>query len=122
MNKLFAVVLTIAIDLIGFGIILPVTPRLIMDLTGQGIGEASMAGGWLAFSYAIAQFLFGPVIGNLSDHFGRRPVLLFSLLAFGCDYALMGVAPTLSWLFLGRIVAGIAGVGDTKAVGKAAEH
>ena len=114
-HALVFIFVTVLIDTIGFGIILPVTPQLIMDLTGQGIGEASMAGGWLAFSYAIAQFLFGPVIGNLSDHFGRRPVLLFSLLAFGCDYALMGVAPTLSWLFLGRILAGIAGAAHTTA-------
>ena len=71
-HALVFIFVTVLIDTIGFGIILPVTPQLIMDLTGQGIGEASMAGGWLAFSYAIAQFLFGPVIGNLSDHFGRR--------------------------------------------------
>ena len=90
-HALAFIFITVLIDTIGFGIILPVTPQLIMDLTGQGIGEASMAGGWLAFSYAIAQFLCGPVIGNLSDHYGRRPVLLFSLLAFGCDYALMGL-------------------------------
>jgi len=114
-HALVFIFITVLIDTIGFGIILPVTPQLIMDLTGQGIGEASMAGGWLAFSYAIAQFLCGPIIGNLSDHFGRRPVLLLSLLAFGCDYALMGVAPTLSWLFLGRILAGIAGAAHTTA-------
>jgi DHA1 family tetracycline resistance protein-like MFS transporter len=114
-HALVFIFVTVLIDTIGFGIILPVTPQVIMDLTGQGIGEASMAGGWLAFSYAIAQFLCGPVIGNLSDHFGRRPVLLFSLLAFGCDYALMGVAPTLSWLFLGRVLAGIAGAAHTTA-------
>jgi DHA1 family tetracycline resistance protein-like MFS transporter len=114
-HALVFIFVTVLIDTIGFGIILPVTPQLIMDLTGQGIGEASMAGGWLAFSYAIAQFLCGPVIGNLSDHFGRRPVLLFSLLAFACDYTLMGFAPTLSWLFLGRILAGIAGAAHTTA-------
>src|SRR4029079_17596037 len=114
-HALAFIFVTVLIDTIGFGIILPVTPQLIMDLTGQGIGEASMAGGWLAFSNATALCLCGPIIGNLSDHFGRRPVLLFSLLAFGCDYALMGVAPTLSWLFLGRILAGIAGAAHTTA-------
>jgi MFS transporter, DHA1 family, tetracycline resistance protein len=92
-HALLFIFVTVLIDTIGFGIILPVTPKLIMDLTGQSVGEASLDGGWLAFSYAIAQFLCGPVIGNLSDHFGRRPVLLFSLLAFGCDYALMGLRP-----------------------------
>jgi DHA1 family tetracycline resistance protein-like MFS transporter len=114
-HALAFIFVTVLIDTIGFGIIMPVTPQLIMDLTGQGIGEASLDGGWLAFAYAIAQFLCGPVIGNLSDHFGRRPVLLLSLLAFGCDYALMGFAPTLNWLFLGRVVAGIAGAAHTTA-------
>jgi len=83
-HALAFIFVTVLIDTIGFGIIMPVTPQLIMDLTGQGIGEASLDGGWLAFAYAIAQFLCGPVIGNLSDHFGRRPVLLLSLLVFEC--------------------------------------
>ena len=114
-HALAFIFITVLIDTIGFGIILPVMPQLIMELTGQGVGEASIAGGWLAFSYAIAQFLFGPVIGNLSDHYGRRPVLLLSLLAFGIDYAVMGFAPSLSWLFLGRTLAGIAGAAHTTA-------
>jgi DHA1 family tetracycline resistance protein-like MFS transporter len=114
-HALAFIFITVLVDTIGFGIILPVTPQLIMDLTGEGVGEASIQGGWLAFSYAIAQFLCGPVIGNLSDRFGRRPVLLASLLAFGVDYALMGVAPTIAWLFLGRVVAGIAGAAHTTA-------
>jgi DHA1 family tetracycline resistance protein-like MFS transporter len=109
------VFVTVLIDMVGFGIILPVMPALIMELTGESVSQASLDGGWLAFSYAIAQFIFGPVIGNLSDRFGRRPVLLFSLLAFSVDYAVMGLAPTLSWLFLGRVIAGIAGASYSTA-------
>jgi DHA1 family tetracycline resistance protein-like MFS transporter len=109
------VFVTVLIDTIGFGIVLPVMPALLVELTGETVDQASIEGGWLAFSYAIAQFVFGPIIGNLSDHYGRRPVLLFSLLAFGIDYAVMGLAPTLSWLFLGRVIAGIAGASFTTA-------
>lgn len=106
---------TLLIDTIGFGIVLPVLPDLIMELTDVSVGQASLYAGWLAFSYALMQFIFGPVIGNLSDRFGRRPVLLFSLLAFGVDYTLMGFAPTIFWLFVGRAVAGIAGAAHTTA-------
>ncbi|MGD9723411.1 MAG: TCR/Tet family MFS transporter [Pirellulales bacterium] len=109
------VFITVLIDTIGFGIILPVMPDLLVELTGRSVDQVSLIGGWLAFCYAIAQFIFGPVIGNLSDHYGRRPVLLFSLLAFGLDYAVMGLAPTLSWLFLGRTIAGVAGASYTTA-------
>ena len=97
------------IDTIGLGIIIPVLPRLIVDLTGTDLGNAAVYGGWLMVCYAAMQFLFAPVLGNLSDRFGRRPVLLISLAAFGIDYALMGFAPTIAWLFVGRLIAGIAG-------------
>jgi DHA1 family tetracycline resistance protein-like MFS transporter len=106
---------TVLIDTIGFGIVLPVLPDLIMELTDVSVSQASLYGGWLAFAYAVMQFIFGPVIGNLSDRFGRRPVLLFSLLAFGVDYALMGLAPSIGWLFLGRALAGVAGAAHTTA-------
>lgn len=106
----FALILfTVFLDTIGFGIIIPVTPALILELTGKGLGDAAMYGGWLLVLYAIMQFIFAPIIGNLSDHFDRRPVLLFSLFAFGVDYLIMGFAPTLVWLFVGRLLAGIAG-------------
>jgi DHA1 family tetracycline resistance protein-like MFS transporter len=114
-GALVFVFITVLIDTIGFGIIFPVMPALIMDLTGETVSEAALEGGYLAFSFAVAQFIFGPVIGNLSDRFGRRPVLLFSLFAFGLDYLLMGVAPTLGWLFVGRTIAGIAGASFTTA-------
>jgi DHA1 family tetracycline resistance protein-like MFS transporter len=107
--------ITVLIDTIGFGIILPVTPQLIMQLTGEGVAQAAIYGGWLAFVFALLQFFAAPVIGNLSDRFGRRPVLLFSLFAFGLDYLVMGFAPTLAWLFIGRAVAGIAGASYTTA-------
>ncbi|MEZ5490929.1 MAG: TCR/Tet family MFS transporter [Gammaproteobacteria bacterium] len=103
------IILVVLIDAIGFGIILPVMPSLIIGLTGVTLSEASRLGGWLLFTYAAMQFFFAPVMGNLSDRFGRRPVLLFALLALGLDYLLMAFAPTIGWLFLGRLIAGITG-------------
>lgn len=100
---------TIIIDMIGLGIIIPVAPRIIMDLTHQGYAAAAEYSGWLTFSFAAMLFLFSPVVGNLSDRFGRRPVLLVSMLALGCDYLITGLAPTLGWLFVGRILSGMAG-------------
>src|SRR5690349_14112222 len=91
--------ITLLIDSIGFGIILPVVPDLIMQVTGEGLGPAALYGGWLAVSYATMQFFCSPILGGLSDRFGRRPILLFCLLALGLDYIVMGVAPTLAWLF-----------------------
>jgi DHA1 family tetracycline resistance protein-like MFS transporter len=107
--------ITVLVDSIGFGIILPVLPRLIMQLTGLGIDRAATYGGWLAFCYALMQFFCAPVLGNLSDAFGRRPVLLFALAALGCDYFIMGLAPGIGWLFLGRLIAGVAGASFTPA-------
>ena len=100
------VFVTVLLNSIGFGIILPVLPELIVDITGDPLHEAARYGGWLAFAYASMQFIFSPMAGNLSDRFGRRPVLLVSLFVFGFDYLIMGFAPTLAWLFLGRIIAG----------------
>ena len=106
---------TVLVDSIGFGIILPVLPRLIMELTGVGVDRAAAYGGWLSFVYALMQFFCAPVLGNLSDAKGRRPVLLFALVALGCDYLIMGCAPALGWLFVGRLIAGIAGASFTPA-------
>jgi DHA1 family tetracycline resistance protein-like MFS transporter len=106
---------TILIDVIGLGIIIPVMPTLIEQLTGEGISQAAKYGGYLSFAYAAAQFFFAPVMGGLSDRFGRRPVLLASLLGLGCDYLFLALAPTLSWLFVGRVVAGITGASFTTA-------
>src|SRR2546429_7687589 len=110
----------VLVDSIGFGIILPVLPRLIMQLTGVSVDRAAVYGGWLSFVYALMQFFCAPVLGNLSDRFGRRPVLLFALLALGCDYLIMGFAPVIAWLFVGRMVAGVAGASFSPACGHAA--
>jgi DHA1 family tetracycline resistance protein-like MFS transporter len=106
---------TLLIDVTGLGIIIPVFPTLIQELTGGSLSQASEYGGWLLFSFAIMQFLFSPILGNLSDQFGRRPVLLISLAGFALDYLLLAFAPTLAWLFLGRIIAGIMGASITTA-------
>lgn len=103
------IVITVMLDSVGFGIILPVTPQLIMELSGEPLSEAAYYIGWMWFAYAIMQFFFAPIIGNLSDHFGRRPVLLLAMFALGVDYLIMAGAPTIGWLFVGRVVAGIAG-------------
>lgn len=107
--------LTVLIDSIGFGIILPVMPKLIMELTGKDLAASAVYGGWLAFSFALIQFFSAPILGNLSDRFGRRPVLLFCLFAFGIDYMVMGSSRTIVWLFVGRMIAGIAGASFTPA-------
>jgi MFS transporter, DHA1 family, tetracycline resistance protein len=100
------VLLTVFIYSVGFGIIMPVLPELIMELEGVSLSEATALGAWVGASYAIFQFLLGPMIGNLGDRFGRRPVFLFSLAGFGLDFLLMGLAPSIVWLFIGRSIAG----------------
>jgi DHA1 family tetracycline resistance protein-like MFS transporter len=97
------------IDSIGFGIVLPVLPDLVVALGQVTLAQATRIAGYMLVAYAGAQFFAGPILGNLGDRFGRRPVLLLSMLAFAADYALMAIAPTLAWLFVGRLVAGIAG-------------
>ncbi len=101
--------MTMLIDTIGLGIIIPVTPAIIKQLTGDGLSGAAGWGGWLMFVYALMQFLCAPAIGNLSDRFGRRPVLILSLLALSVDYCITGLAPTIAWLFVGRFLSGAAG-------------
>lgn len=108
--------LTLLIDITGLGIIIPVMPKLIGQLTGEGLSVASEYGGWLTFAYAFMQFIFAPILGNLSDKYGRRPVLLLSLLGFGIDYLFLAFAPSIFWLFIGRIIAGIAGASMTTAM------
>ena len=107
--------ITLLIDVIGFGIIIPVVPKLIMELTGGGMSDASVYGGWLMFAFAAMQFIFSPILGGLSDQFGRRPVILISLFGFGLDYILVALAPSIGWLFVGRIFAGITGASFTTA-------
>ena len=107
--------ITLLLDVIGFGIIIPVMPVLIEELIHGDLSAASRWGGWLTFAFAFMQFLCAPILGNLSDRYGRRPVLLFSLFGFGIDYILIAVAPTIGWLFVGRIIAGITGASFTTA-------
>jgi DHA1 family tetracycline resistance protein-like MFS transporter len=108
--------ITLMIDVTGLGLIIPVMPKLIQELlAGSSISDASRYGGLLTFCYAIMQFLFAPVLGGLSDQYGRRPVLLFSLFGFGLDYLFLSFAPTLGWLFVGRAIAGITGASFTTA-------
>ncbi len=114
-NALLFIFITLLIDVIGIGIIIPVVPALIEKLTGEGISVAATYGGWLTFAYAVFQFLFSPILGALSDRFGRRPVLLFSLFGLGLDYIFQAFAPTIFWLFIGRIIAGITGASFTTA-------
>lgn len=114
-NAMTFIFITLLIDVIGLGVILPVLPKLIQEIEGGTIADASRYGGWLTFAYASMQFLFSPIIGGLSDRYGRRPVLLASLIGFGLDYLLMGFAPTISWLFVGRLIAGVTGASFTTA-------
>ncbi|MFD2932577.1 TCR/Tet family MFS transporter [Spirosoma flavum] len=107
--------ITLLIDVTGLGIIIPVFPKLIEQLIHGNISQAASWGGWLTFSYALMQFVFSPVLGGLSDRYGRRPVLLFSLFGFGLDYILQGFAPTIEWLFVGRLLAGVTGASFTTA-------
>ncbi|MDZ7706987.1 MAG: TCR/Tet family MFS transporter [Trueperaceae bacterium] len=109
------ILVTLFLDILGIGIIIPVLPGLVTSFTG---GDASAAAPWyaaLAAVYAGMQFLFAPLIGALSDRFGRRKVILASLTAFGASYLILAVAPSLAWLFVGRVVAGITGATITAA-------
>lgn len=103
------VAMALFIDSLGIGIIIPIAPQLVMELSGASLAEAAPIAGWLTLAYASMQFIFSPILGNLSDRYGRKPILLASLAALSVDYILMGLAPTLAWLFIGRIIAGIAG-------------
>ena len=107
--------ITLLIDVMGWGLIIPVMPKLIAQLKNISINEASSYGAWLLFAYAFIQFICAPLIGNLSDRFGRRPILLCSLLGFGIDYIFLALAPTYGWLFVGRIIAGFTGASFTTA-------
>ena len=112
---IFFIFITIVIDVLGIGIIIPVLPKILLELTGKGLSEASQLSGYLMASYAVMQFVFSPIIGGLSDKYGRRPVILASLFGFFLDYMILVYAPTMAWLFVGRILAGITGASFTTA-------
>lgn len=105
----------VLVDVIGIGVIIPVVPELLQKLSAGTLADSALVSGFLTFSFAFMQFLFAPFMGILSDKVGRRPVLLVALLALGLDYFVMGLAPTLTWLFISRIIAGIAGSSFTVA-------
>jgi len=114
-TALLFIFITILVDVIGIGIILPIIPDLIMELTGEGNHMAIIYGMWLTTAFAGMQFLFSPVLGEISDRFGRRPILLIALLGLSIDYLIHAWAPTITWLFLGRFLAGITGASFTVA-------
>lgn len=107
--------ITILLDVIGFGLIIPVLPGLLEEMTGGDLSTAARWGGVLMFTYAAMQFLFSPIVGGLSDRYGRRPVILASLFAFAVDFIIAGLAPNIWWFFLGRILAGITGASFSSA-------
>ena len=107
--------ITLLIDVTGFGIIIPILPTLIAELVQGDLSTAARWGGLLMFIFAIMQFIFAPIMGGLSDMYGRRPVLLATLFAFGLDFILQGLAPTIWWLFIGRMIAGITGASFSTA-------
>ena len=100
---------TLVLDILGIGLVVPVLPKLIEEFQGHDVAMASATYGTLASVYALMQFIFAPLLGSLSDRYGRRPVILFSLLGSGLDYFVLAAAPTLGWFFLGRIISGITG-------------
>lgn len=114
-HALTFIFITLLIDVTGIGIIIPVFPKLLESMVPGGLSEAALYGGLLAVAYSFMQFLFAPVLGGLSDQYGRRPVLLGSLFGFGIDYLFLGFAPTIGWLFVGRLLAGITGASFTTA-------
>lgn len=108
-NRLFLIAFIVFIDMAGIGLIMPILPTLVESLAHTSVDHAAIIGGELLLIYAAMQFLFSPLIGALSDRFGRRPVLLVTLAALGVDYGVMAWAPTLAWLYAGRLISGIMG-------------
>lgn len=103
------IIFTVMLDAMGIGLIMPVMPDLIREIRGESIADAAYWGGLLTFTYASMQFLCGPLLGNLSDRVGRRPVLIVSLFFMGVDYLLMAIAPTILLFFIARLISGITG-------------
>lgn len=112
------IVVTLFLDILGIGLVAPILPRLVESFVGNDASEGAFYVGVLAASYAAMQFIFSPIMGSVSDRFGRRPVLLLSLFGSGLDYVLLTFAPSLSWFFVGRLIAGFCGA----SIGTAAAY
>ncbi len=103
------VFITVLLDMVGFGMIIPVQPAIIQQVAKVDLAAAAFIGGWMFFAFSSTQFLFGPTLGNLSDAYGRRPLLLIAVFGLGVDFLITALAPSLFWLFVGRTLAGICG-------------
>jgi MFS transporter, DHA1 family, tetracycline resistance protein len=103
------VLITIFLDMVGFGLIMPVLPALITEVGHMDLADAAYIGGWMFAAFSLAQFAFSPMMGNLSDRFGRRPLLLLAVFGLGVDYLFSALAPSIFWLFIGRVIAGVCG-------------
>ncbi|MBZ5527743.1 MAG: TCR/Tet family MFS transporter [Acidobacteriia bacterium] len=103
----FFIIITVALDFLAFGIIAPVLPKLVVQFEGGRIASAASIVGYFGFAWAAMQFLFSPLIGAWSDRFGRRPIILLSCAGLGIDYVFMALAPSLRWLFVGRLISGV---------------
>jgi MFS transporter, DHA1 family, tetracycline resistance protein len=103
------VLITVFLDMVGFGLIMPVLPALIEEVGAMDLADAAYVGGWMFAAFSLAQFALSPLMGNLSDRFGRRPLLLLAIFGLGADYLFSALAPTLFWLFVGRLIAGACG-------------
>lgn len=114
-SSVIFVLITLFIDVLGMGLVIPIVPKLVERLMGGAVAEASFVYGLLISLYALMQFVSAPVLGALSDRFGRRPVILLALLGLGCDYVLLSLAPDIWWLVAGRAIAGVCGASYTAA-------
>ena len=103
------VFVTVLLDMVGFGMIVPVQPAIIQQVAKVDLAAAALIGGWMFFAFSATQFLFGPTLGNLSDAYGRRPLLLIAVFGLGIDFLVTALAPNLYWLFVGRTFAGLCG-------------
>lgn len=120
-HALVFIFVTVLLDVTAMGMVLPILPKLLSELSGQTVNDAARYAGWLLFAFAAAQFFSAPVMGGLSDRFGRRPVLLAASFGFALDYVLLACAPTIGWLFVGRVVAGITGATTSTATAYVAD-
>ena len=106
-NAFFFVIVAVVLNMISFGIIMPVMPDLLVEVTNKNVDQIAIESGLLAATFAVANFLAMPILGGLSDAYGRRPVLLASIFMLGVDLIIMGLAPTLTILFFGRFLGGM---------------